>query len=115
MKQSDKRFEVHFADQKLKDAFDTLAKGRGEEQEVYDMITRAIDKLEKDPFTGERVPKYLIPKYYIKKYGVDNLRKYDLSDSWRLIYTVVGTDVLIVSIILEWMNHKDYERRFGYK
>jgi hypothetical protein len=29
-----KRIEVHFADQTLKDAFEALAKGRGEEREV---------------------------------------------------------------------------------
>jgi hypothetical protein len=109
-----KGVEVHFVDQKLKETFDKLAEGRGEEQEIYNLVLRAIEKLEIDPFIGERVPKYLIPEYYIKRYGANNLRKYNLSDSWRLIYTIVGTDVLIVSIILEWMNHKEYERRFGY-
>jgi len=110
-----KKIEVHFADQKLKDVFDALAKGRGEEREVYEMILRAIDKLEKDPFIGDTVPRKLIPKEYITKYGIDNLKRYDLNDSWRLIYTIVGSKLLIVSVILEWMPHKEYERRFGYR
>ncbi len=109
-----KATEVRFADSRLKDAFDALAKGRGEEREVYDMLVRAVDRLEKDPFIGDRVPKKLMPKEYAKKYGADNLKKYDLNDSWRLIYTIVGSKLLILSVILEWMPHKEYERRFGY-
>jgi len=71
---SEKRIEVHFADKGLKEAFDSLAKGRGEEQEVYDMIVRALDKLETDPFIGERFRIKLIPREYLRKYGIDNLK-----------------------------------------
>jgi Txe/YoeB family toxin of Txe-Axe toxin-antitoxin module len=115
MKQFDKRVEVHFADRKLKESFDALAEGRGEEKDVYEKISRAIDKLESDAFIGDRIPKNLIPKEYVKKYGVDNLRKINLDKSWRLIYTITSTEILIVSVILEWMPHKEYEKRFGYE
>ena len=109
-----KRIEVHFASKEIKAAFDALANGRGEERDVYDMMVRAIDKLEKDPFIGERVRMKLIPKEYVRKYGVDNLKVYNLNDSWRLIYTVVGDKLVIVSVILEWMTHKEYDRKFGF-
>jgi len=70
--------------------------------------------LKKDPFCGIAIQKRLIPKIYIKKYGIDNLWKYDLPGAWRLLYSVAADRVKIVSIILEWLDHKGYERRFGY-
>lgn len=38
-----------------------------------------------------------------------------MRSGWRLIYTISGNKIEIVSIILEWMDHKSYERRFGYR
>jgi len=37
-----------------------------------------------------------------------------IPNGWRLIYSVANGEIKILSIILEWMSHKDYERRFGY-
>lgn len=43
-----------------------------------------------------------------------NLWKYDLPDAWRLIYTIKEDEIKILSIILEWFDHKEYERKFNY-
>ncbi len=43
----------------------------------------------------------MIPKEYIKKYKIDNLWKYNLPNAWRLLYTIKGNEVMIVSVILE--------------
>lgn len=32
-----------------------------------------------------------------------------------MIYTIRGGEVEIISLILDLMNHKDYEKKFGYK
>ncbi|MFW5846991.1 MAG: hypothetical protein ACOCUU_02405 [Nanoarchaeota archaeon] len=32
----------------------------------------------------------------------------------RLLYSLTGSRVEIITLILEWMSHKDYDRRFGY-
>lgn len=114
MKFKDKKKEVRFVDESLKHAYDDLRIGRGEEQEIYQLIEKAIKALQQDPFAGEPVKKSLIPKYYLQKYGVDNLRKYKLNKNWRLVYTLVGTELLVISIILEWYDHKEYEKRFGF-
>jgi hypothetical protein len=114
MKFEGKTIEVRFADARLKEAFCELKDGKGEEKEVYKLVDKAIAKLMQNPFIGERVEKHLIPRCYIQKYGIGNLRKYNLNKSWRLIYTIIGEDLLIISVILEWMNHKQYERRFNY-
>ncbi|MEF8848671.1 MAG: hypothetical protein V5A68_06000 [Candidatus Thermoplasmatota archaeon] len=70
--------------------------------------------MKKNPTCGIKIPRKLCPKGYIKKYEINNLWKYDLPNAWRLIYTIVGNEVKIIALILEWMSHKDYERRFGY-
>ena len=102
---------VAFVDEKTKKAFEKL---KEEDPKLHKFICRAIDDLKKDPFVGISIPKKLIPKIYIKKYSVNNLWKYNLPEAWRLLYFVVGDQVKIVSIILEWLTHKEYERRFGY-
>lgn len=102
---------VAFADGKVREAAETLKK---EDPGLYKFIERAIEDLKKNPFCGTSVPKRLIPKIYIRKYGINNCWKYDLPGAWRLLYSVAGDRVRIVSIILEWMSHKSYERRFGY-
>lgn len=61
-----------------------------------------------------RYPKKQIPEIYVKKYGIDNLWKYDLPRAWRLIYSVARDEVVIITIVLEWFSHKEYEKRFNY-
>ena len=105
---------VYFGDEKLKNAYNKLKTSKVEDQMLYKWISRAIDDLEENAFCGIQIPKRLIPKVYIAKYGIDNLWKYDLPKGWRLIYSVANNEVCIISILLEWMNHNDYEKRFNY-
>lgn len=109
-----KNIEVRFADLKLREAYLKLKQGSGEEIEIYNRINKTIQILEKNPEAGIKIPKRLIPKEYVAKYSVNNLWKYNLGKKWRLIYTLAQNEVRIVSIILEWMNHKNYERKFKY-
>ena len=106
--------QVYFADEKLKEVYEKLKDARTEEQEIYKWISRAIEDLKINAFTGIQVKKEQIPKEYIQKYGIDNLWKYDLPKGWRLLYSIARDGVLVLSILLEWMDHKNYERRFGY-
>ncbi len=56
-----------------------------------------------------------IPEEYLKKYGINNVRVYDLPFAWRLMYTITGSsEIGIISVILDWMDHKDYERLFKF-
>ena len=106
---------VAFAEPSIKKAFEELEKGKHEEKQLAEFIERAIDDLKKNPLCGIKVPSKQWPKEYIKKYKIDNLRKYDLPNGWRLIYTLRGNQLEIISIIIEWITHKDYERKFKYK
>jgi Txe/YoeB family toxin of Txe-Axe toxin-antitoxin module len=105
---------VNFADEKLKATFEELKDSKTEDQILYKWILRAIDDLEENAFCGIQIPKHLIPKEYIQKYGIDNLWKYGFPKGWRLVYSVANSEVCIISIILEWFDHKGYEKRFGY-
>lgn len=105
---------VHFGNEKLKEAFDSLKNSKVEDKILYKWIFRAIADLENNAFCGIQVPKKLIPKIYVAKYNIDNLWKYDLPKGWRLLYSVANSEVSIISIILEWMDHKNYEKRFKY-
>ncbi len=78
-------------------------------------IVRAITDLKENAFSGIQIPKRLFPKEYIKKYEINNLWKYDLPNGWRLIYTITPeNEVELISAILEWFDHKNYERKFSY-
>jgi len=52
------------------------------------------------------------PKLYTKE-KVTNLFKYDIQ-SYRLIYTIVGTEDSKIYLILDFLNHKEYDVLFGY-
>ncbi|ODS40895.1 hypothetical protein BEH94_02370 [Candidatus Altiarchaeales archaeon WOR_SM1_SCG] len=108
------RSRVVFADKKLRKVFENLKDSKTEDKKLYDWLNRAFDDLADDAFCGIQIPKKQIPKEYIKKYEIDNLWKYNLPNAWRLIYSVAEDKVMLISIVLEWMDHKKYERRFGY-
>ena len=91
-----------------------MLNGSSEEKQLYELINRAIDDLQEDPKRYIQIPKTNWPKEYIRKYKINNLWKYDLPNGWRLIYTMRHDKVEIMSIVLEWFSHKDYERKFGY-
>jgi len=110
-----KEIRVFFADRNIGKAYRKLAKSDDtNERQLFHWIEEAGDELKKNPFCGIEVPKRINPKEYARKYSIDNLWKYDLPKGWHLIYTVVSDDIVIMGVILEWFDHKQYERRFGY-
>ena len=105
---------IKFAEERTKKALRKLETSKTEDKNLHKWINRALDDIEEDAFCAVQVPKKLIPKEYTQKYGIDNLWKYDLPKSWRLLYSVANSEVIVISIIIEWMTHKEYERRFKY-
>jgi Txe/YoeB family toxin of Txe-Axe toxin-antitoxin module len=105
---------VVFADSKVKESFEKLKDSKTEEQKLYTQLNRAFDDISEDAFCGIQIPKKLIPKKYLKKYGIDNLWKYNLPGAWRLLYSVARDEIIVIAIVLEWLPHKEYEKRFGY-
>src|SRR3989344_8946156 len=94
--------DVTFMSNKLKEEYESLQEGKFEDKELFKYITRAIEDLKQAPFRNPRIPEDLIPQKYIQEYEIKSLWKYDLPDGWRLMYTITGNEVRIVSVILEW-------------
>ena len=107
--------EVKFGDEKIKKAYQELESGRFEDKHLKEWLDRAVQDLRKDAFSGIQIPKRLIPKEYHAKYGpLTNLWKYNLPNAWRLIYTIKRDEIIVLTIVLEWLTHKEYDKRFGY-
>ena len=103
---------VAFINERVKKEYE---KAKKEDPQLYRFLERATNDLKKNPFCGIKIPKEYWPKEYIKKYSIDNLWKYDLPNAWRLIYTIVRDEIRILAVLLEWFDHKGYEKRFGYR
>lgn len=101
---------IVFADNKLEEEFNSLP----ENNWLKKAIDKSIYDFKENVFCGERIRKKLIPKEYIKKYGINNLLWYPLPNAWRLIYSVLMKKDEIVAFIIEYFDHKNYERRFKY-
>ena len=85
------------------------------------MILRAIEKkknlIKENVHYGDPVAKRLIPKEYKIKYGVTNLFRVELPNYWRMLYTLTEgeTKVEIIAFVLDIIDHKEYNKKFGYK
>ena len=84
-------------------------------QTLLRSINRVRDLLKQNPFAGDQVPKRQIPQKYIKKFDVDNVWRIELADRWRLVYTITGNQIEIITFIMDIFNHKEYDKVFGYK
>lgn len=103
--------KVKFVSEKLERSFNALE----ENDPLKKSLKRAIKDLKQNAFFGIQIPKRLIPKEYIQHYDAKNLWKYDLPRGWRLLYTItVENEIQLISAILEWFNHKNYERKFRF-
>ena len=105
---------VTFAEKKLEEEFELLKEGKYEDKLLYKFIERVIKEVKNNSAFGIKIPKRIWPQVYVQKYSITNLWKYDMPNGWRLLYTIKENDVMIVDVILEWMTHKEYERRFKY-
>lgn len=84
-------------------------------QTLLRSILRARDMLKEDPFVGNQVPKRMMPDKYIDKYDAENVWRIELANRWRLLYTITGNQIEIITLIMDIIDHKDYDKIFGYK
>ena len=84
-------------------------------QSIFRSVERVKGWLKENPFAGEQVQKSMIPEYYLKKYGITNLWRIELSDYWRMIYTIQSDELEIIDFVLNIVDHQKYDQIFGYK
>lgn len=96
-----------------------LEKEQGKDNSFNMQLLKAIEReknnLKIDPQHGIHIPRKNISKALADRYGTDRLWKIDLVGYWRLIYTIIGDEVKIIAFVLEFMDHKEYDKLFGYR
>ena len=83
-------------------------------QSIFRSMERVCNWLKENPFVGNQLKRGQIPKYYIQNYDVMNLWRIELSNYWRLIYTIQSNEVEIINFVLDIIDHKRYDKIFGY-
>jgi len=102
---------LRYVNEKIKKDVEKL---KQKDSDFYRHIKNAFENIKEDPACGIKVPQKLIPKEWKKRHLINNLYKYNLPNSWRLLYSLIGEKVEIIAIILGCFDHKNYERRFNY-
>jgi len=94
-----------------------ISKGitKSDNQIILNSIKQKIEYLKRKPQFGVHISRNKIPKEYVLRYDVNNLWKIDLSKYWRMIYTIKGDEVRIISLILDIFNHNKYNKKFKYR
>ncbi len=87
------------------------------EKSILNAIEKKKELIKVNPHYGEPIGKNLIPKEYVKKYGVTNLFRVELPMFWRMLYTLTNGEfeVEIIAFVLDLIDHKKYDKKFGYK
>jgi len=85
-----------------------------EAQSILNSIERIKVILKDNPQYGDAIKKELIPEK-LKREGIENLYRVELSNFWRMLYTIEGDTVEIFLFVLNIMDHKEYNKLFGYK
>jgi len=73
-------------------------------------IKKKIELLKTNPFYGDNIPKKQIPSVY----DIQNLWRVKLPHFWRMLYTIKGDQVEIICFVMDILNHKEYDKKFGY-
>ena len=93
--------------------FDVLGEDRT--TQAWEMVLEMSRVLKEDRLAGDCIEKNKIPRYYKDLYGVNNLYRFQLSGEMRACYKLQKVEAGICAVILElFMDHKEYEGRFGY-
>jgi len=87
------------------------------ERSILNSIKKKVEIIKVNPHYGDPISKKLIPGEYIEKYGITNLFRVELSNYWRMLYTLTdGESVIeIIAFVLNIVDHKEYDKLFGYK
>ena len=81
---------------------------------LINSIERVINILRDNPQFGDPIKKDLIPKHF-KEPGFTNLYRVELTNYWRMLYTVTGNRVEIFVFVLNIIDHPTYDKIFGYR
>jgi hypothetical protein len=98
-----------------KDSYLELKKRKDKEaKSILNSIERVKEILKDNPQYGDPIAKKLIPKSLLQ-IEIQNLYRVELSNYWRMLYTIEGNEINIFLFVLSIVDHKEYNKLFGYK
>ena len=85
-------------------------KANTDEMQLLNSIKQKIEFIKANPFYGDNIKKNKIPK----EYGIQNLWRAELSQFWRMLYTIKGDQIEVICFVVDILNHPEYDKKFGY-
>ena len=97
--------------------FLSSAQDSKQDKAILNAFLQKIELIKKTPHYGQAIAKNIIPIEYKRDYDLKNLFRVELPYFWRMLYTLMPSDegVEIVIVVLDIINHKRYDKLFGYK
>ena len=108
-----KEVRIILKDQAKDEYIELKKRNDSEAKSILNSIDRIKIILKDNPQYGDPIPKRLTPKSLLKK-GITNIYRIELSNYWRMIYTIEGNNVEILLFVLNIVSHKEYDKLFGY-
>src|SRR3989344_2695416 len=78
---------------------------------LHAAVEHKISLLHENSYYGDHVQKFLIPRVY-RDSDITNIFRVDLPAFWRMIYTIGTRGQEPIVLILDILNHKDYDKLF---
>lgn len=87
------------------------------ERMIFDALRKKIELMKENPHYGDALKKELIPQEYKETYGVSNLFRVELPAAWRMLYTLTNgeSEIEIIAFVLDIIDHRKYDKKFGYR
>jgi hypothetical protein len=92
-----------------------ISKKKPTYEQLLKSINKVLYKIKNNPNCGDLIPRKYLTKATINKYNTDKIFRIELIGYWRLLYTLVQGELKILAFILDFMDHKDYNKLLGYK
>ena len=88
-----------------------------QEEIILNAFLQKVELLKENIHYGQPIAKKLIPAEYKTKYGITNLFRVELPNFWRMLYTLTAgsSGIEIIVLVLDIIDHKKYDKKFGYK
>ena len=99
--------KVVFLNEEVERLFETLS----DDDPLKKGIKQAIKEIGENCQAGEHIsPNSILSENCLRKYGAKNIRVFDLPLFYRLIYSIAPNEIEIISVILDWPDHKKYDK-----
>ena len=92
-------------------------KKRTHEVQIFEAFQKKKELVKANKHYGEPISKSKIPKKFREKYEITNLFWVELPHFWRFMYSLTegDTEIEIIAVVLDIVDHKKYNKLFGYR